>query len=309
MAYSVRTVGLPRETPVLDSAGDLLLRCVGEVANSVVTQTSARDADLTIIHPYHFPFTSTAAGSALESIGRLAPIESNPDALLRRIYGIPAKSAILAVSQENLDRRPWQAFGNLIRKGSVPRLTFWPHEIDPGGFRFPYWWNYVDWPELPRSFSAVRNNFGRLYNLTELIEPQIVKSELDRRQNRAVWLTRHRDFPREPIHIELEKSVPVDVVGNLAFGQKAQVLSRYRYCVVTENSTGYGYETEKLPDAKSAGCIPIGHVPNPLGDFNARSAYFRPPEELPDVLPPMLNERPLLSGLLDYLSLVLDRQR
>ena len=305
MAYSVRVIGLPRETPVLDSAGDLLLRCIGEVVDASVTQTRARDADLTIVYPYHFPFTSTTAGSVLESLRRLAPLESNPESLLRRIYGIPATSLILAVSHENLDRRPWQAFGNLIRESGVPRLTSWPQEIDPGGFRFPYWWNYVDWPELPRALTAVKNNFGRFYNLEKLTEPQPVKSAPESRKNRAVWLTRHRDFPRESIRSELERFVPVDAISDLSFGQKAQILSEYRYCVVTENSAGYGYETEKLPDAKSAGCIPIGHIPNPMGEFNPSSAYFYPPEQLPDVLPPMLNKKPTLAGLLDYLSTLL----
>lgn len=305
MTYSVRRVGLPRRTPVLDSSGDLLLRCIGEVVGASVAQTRDRNANLTVIYPYQFPFTSTVTGSVLESLHRLASPESDPEPLLRRLYGIPARSPILVVSHENLDRRPWQFFGNLIRRSRVPRLTSWPHEIDPEGFRFPYWWNYVDWPELQRACSSVRSNFGRLYKLADLMEPQVVTSVASDRENRAVWLTRHRDFPRESVRIELEKFLPVDFVSDLAFGQKAQVLSRYRYCVVTENSTGYGYETEKLPDAKSAGCIPIGHIPNPLGDFSPRSAYFRPPEVLPDFLPPLLDERPTLSRLLDYLSVVL----
>jgi hypothetical protein len=104
----------------------------------------------------------------------------------------------------------------------------------------------------------------------------------------------------------LSKQIPVDVLANVPHGKKIDVLRKYKYCVVTENSTGYGYETEKTPDAVTAGCVPIGFIANPWSEFNAESTFFDVPRELPEELPALLRQEPKLDGLLEYLGRVLD---
>lgn len=302
MVFRVRILGNTVDATSIDVQSHLLLTCIEGITGSQVVPTSARNADLTIIYPYRWPFSSTTGGTLTDSAGKLSRLFKDPEFTLRRLFGIPRGQRVLAVSHENLDRSPWQFFGNLIRTANVPRLTFWPGEIDPGGFRFPYWWNYVDWPEMPRPAVRAVSRIGRHYSLDELLSPQVLSSHFEHRSNRAIWLTRHLDFPRKGILSTLEKFIPVDVVSNVPWERKGHLLRQYRYCVVTENSPGYGYETEKLPEARSSGCIPIGHIINPFGDFNSHAAFFAPPETLPDRLPPLLSDQPRLTGLLAYLS-------
>jgi len=98
----------------------------------------------------------------------------------------------------------------------------------------------------------------------------------------------------------------VDVVNNVPWGKKLELLQQYKYCVTSENSPGYGYESEKVPEARIAGCIPIGYIANPFSDFNVQAYFFDPPVGEIEILPPLLHERPQISGLLDYLAKVID---
>jgi hypothetical protein len=42
----------------------------------------------------------------------------------------------------------------------------------------------------------------------------------------------------------------------------------YKYAFCCENSSGFGYDSEKIPEAWMAGCIPCGVYLNPYSDFN-----------------------------------------
>lgn len=266
-----------------------------------------RHADLTLLHPYAFPFSSKSAGALTRLL--LAPKSSRGRsdrayALLRRLFEVPRSSKVLAVSHENLDRAPWTLFGDALRSTDLPRLTFWPRSIDPIGFRFPYWWSYVDWPDIPRPRDVSHSRFGEAYDLETLCSPQ--ELELKDRHDRAVWLTNHLDFPRDQIRNHLQQYVQVDIVQDIPWGSKASLLRTYRYCVVSENSPGYGYETEKLPEARLAGCVPIGYEANPFSQFREDSYFFSPPRVLPERLPPLLKSRPNLGPFLEYLASVID---
>jgi hypothetical protein len=305
MPISVALVGYSESAATPHPNTDLLLRCIAAVSGSEVRLCTPSRADLTIMYPYAFPLSSTLGGATLESGVRAALRNPSPEALvglLRRVYRVRRGSRLLAVSHENLDRRPWQVFGNLIRESSIPRLTFWPAEIDPGGFRFPYWWNYVDWPEIPREEAHLWTRFGRLYNLDSLCSDRALPEDFGVRKPRAVWLTRHLDFPRSGILNELRTRLDVDVVRGVPFGKKWEVLQDYQYCVVTENSPGYGYETEKVPEAVVSGCLAVGYIPNPFSDFNPDAASFLPSRPPLDGLPPLLRQRPSLDPLFAYLS-------
>jgi len=286
------------------SPDSLILRCLQRVAGTEVHLVETKQADVVLMHPYRYPFTSTPAGALADAVAKRVRARSGVEAegLLRKIYGIPKRTRILVISHENLDRRPWQAFGNLLLKTDLPRLTFWPQVLDPKGFRFPYWWNYVSWPEFSLTHNVKGTRFGTFYDLDILCEPQDLTEQMSMRLNKAVWLTKHLDFPRKAILDMVTQTTEVDLLQGVPWGGKLERLKDYRFCVTSENSTGYGYETEKLMEARIAGCIPIGYVQNPFSDFNQDAFFFNPPSETVSTLPPLLKERPELNGLLEYLG-------
>jgi len=304
MPLKVSIVGEPSGAPVPNSLDSLILQALGLVGDTPIEIVGRREADLILIYPYRYPFSSTTAGAVLEAGAKrlAARNKGGAEALLRKIYRIPTHVKMLAVSHENLDRRPWQAFGNLIMQTDIPRLTFWPQALDPQGFRFPYWWNYADWPQIPRPNRGKFTRFGAFYDLDVLCEPQDLNNDGHTRQDKAVWLTNHLEFPRGSILDKVKESVEVDVVTGVPWGQKLELLQSYRYCITTENSTGYGYETEKILEARTAGCVPVGYVQNPFSDFASASFFFTPPTITPKSIPPLLKSRPNLAGLLTYLS-------
>lgn len=245
-------------------------------------------------------------GAGLESLEKRSPWRLSDDDFFRRVMRIPKESRILVVSPENLDRRPWEALGHLLSNSEIPRLTFWPEQLDPKGYRFPYWWNYVNWPQIPRPGFARRTRLGILYDPDRLTSPSPLTPDWHSRLHKAVLLSQHHDFPRPQVLNHLSMQIDVDVLSNVPHGHKIDVLRKYKYCVVTENSTGYGYETEKTPDAVVAGCVPIGFVANPWSDFDSDAVFFDVPQDLPPELPALLPSAPELRGLLEYLGRILN---
>jgi len=180
-------------------------------------------------------------------------------------------------------------------------------QIDPGGFRFPYWWNFVDWPEVPREHLFINPRFGSSYDLDTLLSPLDLSASVPGRLDKAILLSRHMDFPRSSIVESIREVVPVEIARNVANGRKQALLRNYRFAVVAENSPGYGYETEKVPEAWVSGCIPVGFVRPPFSDFSEGSTYFTDLMNLPSHLPPLLAERPTLTSLFSYLSWAMER--
>lgn len=283
----------------------LILRVMEKVSGSRIELVEAKHAEIILVHPYKFPFNSTVAGALFEtSANKLSWFRDSDSAefRLRRLFNLPKKVKLLLISHENLDRRPWQVFGNLLTKTNIPRLTFWPEELDPIGFRFPYWWNYIEWPEISRPGYGDKTRFGALYNLDALCSYQNLELDKSFRQEKAVWLTRHLDFPRRSIIAMIEKHMKVDVVRDVPNGEKLELLKSYRFCITSENSVGFGYETEKNLEARIAGCIPVGYIQNPFSDFNPDAFFFTPPVERVSLLPPLLRKEPSLNALFEYLA-------
>ena len=160
----------------------------------------------------------------------------------------------------------------------------------------------MDWPEIPRVSTGISSRVGPYYDLDSLLSIQDFNEDRSKRMKRAVWITNHLDFPRSEILQRMRNQVPVDVVKNVAWGDKLDLLARYEYCVTSENSPGYGYETEKVPEARIAGCIPIAYIANPYSDFNPNAYFFDPPDYEIKVLPPLLTERPNVLGLMEFLA-------
>lgn len=125
MPLKVAVVGQAGPTSASQLRNDLLLRCLALASGSTVDLCRPSQAWLTVVYPYSLPFRSTVAGTLAEASARRLLRRIGPDsaeALLRRIHRIPASSRILAVSHENLDRRPWQVFGDLLRE--LPPATY-----------------------------------------------------------------------------------------------------------------------------------------------------------------------------------------
>jgi hypothetical protein len=216
---------------------------------------------------------------------------------LRWVLGI-GQAKVLFVSHENLDRPYWwNMVGRLLVESDIPRLTFWPKEIDPKGVRFPYWYNYIDWPTYPRE--NLYERFGRLYEIDELMRPlQVTKDRLPY----AIAVGSHLDYPRAALLRSVRATMRVDCFGGMEkkfSGCKLDLMSQYQYAFCPENSAGYGYDTEKLPEAWVAGCLPVGFYLNPFSDFNP--ALFTEQNKL-DVATsqPLLLRRPDLTEIENY---------
>lgn len=206
---------------------------------------------------------------------------------------------------ENLDRPQWAEVGNLLRKSYVPRTTFWPSELDGNGTRVPYWWNYVRWPELPRP-RAQYQRFGCLYELDALLRP-LDRDAVMLKPNRAVLVAANLEFPRDAFVREVSRHVAIDVLGGRvgASPPKIEILRKYRYVLVPENSLGFGYCTEKVPEAWIGNCVPLGVIQQHASDW-AHLGFTLNPDVALSFDSPLLLKRPSLDELMAYVARVLE---
>jgi hypothetical protein len=284
----------------VEQRGDLLLCILSEACGSVVEVVDdIKKAELIIVYPY-------VVGGVYYRIRWVMSI------LFRRLFGVNAdlrwllgvgKKKILVVSHENLDRPYWwNMIGRFLVESNVPRLTFWPKEIDPKGVRFPYWYNYVDWPSYPRD--NLYQRFGRLYQIHELMSP--LKTD-EHRAPYAVAIGSHYDHPRAALLDSVARKMRVDCFGGMGLsftGPKLDLMRKYKYAFCPENSTGYGYDTEKLPEAWVAGCIPIGFYLNPYSEFNPALMNINVDDALVSRLPLLLTA-PSLREIEEYVRAIL----
>lgn len=210
----------------------------------------------------------------------------------------------LILSFENLEHPIWFNFGQMLMESSLPRTSFFPRTKDPNGARFPYWWNFLDWPQFPRPDTAYRR-YGRLYSLEKLMNP-LPKTRF--RKNRACWIGSYEPYePRSSVLAGINRRHGLDVWGGAGrrfLGPKIKILRKYKYAAATENSWGLGYDSEKIPEAWDAGCIPVGMLPQEGSDFNYKILTASLPEKALEV--PLLNKTPDISDLTEYLACLLD---
>jgi uncharacterized protein YjhX (UPF0386 family) len=285
---------------------DLLLCIIAKVSQCTVEITDQiQDADLVIVYPYvvgRFSYRWRWAVAKLTArlVPRLMRLNSPT---LRWLLGI-GQAKVIFVSHENLDRPYWWMWiGSLLVESDIPRLTFWPKEIDSKGVRFPYWYNYVDWPSYPRE--NLYKRFGRLYQIEELMSP--LKAQ-DNRMPYAVAIGSHYDYPRAALLSDVRKIMSVDCFGGMGkrfAGSKLEIMRKYKYAFCPENSSGYGYDTEKLPEAWVAGCIPVGIYLNPYSDFNSKLIDAIDDSDIV-YKQPLLLKMPDLKEIEDYVRAVLE---
>lgn len=263
------------------------------VASRPVQLTAnSTDADLTIVLPFDL------AEPLRRRRGFLKTKAPSFEALVESVW---SHGATLFVSFENLQHPAWAELGNLLSKSSLRRLTSYPRVIDPVGERFPYWWNFLNWPEYPRP-EADYPRYGRHYSLARLMEP-VPRATPSARLDRACWVGSYTTGIRESLLDHVERTYGLDRYGEAGArfsGPKSVVLEKYRYCVAAENSFGFGYDTEKLPEAWDAGCVPVGTFCQPMSDFNPRALDPKDPASAHSH--PLLLQAPDARPLLDYLD-------
>lgn len=289
---------------------NLLFAVIESVAESAVILTHNRtEADLNVLNVFDLrdllrrSKQSTGTGSSWLKPSRQRPgSEAGLDAMLAEA-GIRGPTIVQAF--ENLDRPQWAEIGSLLRKSNVPRTTFWPSALDGNGTRVPYWWNYVQWPELPRP-RAQYQRFGCLYELDALLRP-LDRDAVMLKPNRAVLVAANLEFPRDEFVREVSRHVAIDVLGGRvgASPPKIEILRQYRYVLVPENSLGFGYCTEKVPEAWIGNCVPLGVIQQHASDW-AHLGFTLNPDVALSFDSPLLLKRPSLDELMAYVARVLE---
>jgi hypothetical protein len=271
-----------------------LLNCLLEevTGRPVRLVADANSADISILTPFDVKRIFRRAGQRF--LGNFVSTD-----LTQAVRKMPLSPRVLFVSFENLQHPAWREIGSAILSSRLPRLTAFPNSIDPAGERLPYWWNYLDWEKFPRpSFQPVR--YGRLYSLQKFLEP-LPKTK--GRLEKACFVGSYAGGPRELMLTQAERDFGLDRYGEAGErfeGPKVSVLEKYRYSVGAENSFGFGYDTEKLPEVWDAGCLPVATFAQPMSDFNPLAIVPGDPSSA--YKNPLLLKEPSPKRVLDYLD-------
>jgi hypothetical protein len=134
-------------------------------------------------------------------------------------------------------------------------------------FRLPHWYMYVNWWGQP-NFPHARISKERLFHKHNP-EDVLARNEFccivigNAVSNRIETFKKLNDY--KPVHGYGR------VFGKPYNGFKVDLLEKYRYNICFENSIYPGYVTEKLLEAKVAGCIPIYYGTETANtDFNEK---------------------------------------
>lgn len=265
--YKVFYVGHGSQSQPTHVIDDLLLRIIQKIVGKEVKLSSnMNDADLVLVYPYIASSLFFKIKWATSMLAATLHLVKRDSISLRWLLGVKNKK-VLFVSHENLNRPYWwNMLGRFLINSDLPRLTFWPTVVDPDGARFPYWYNYIDWPAYPRNAGYPR--FGRFYKIEELCAPLMLSSN---RLDRAIAISSHLDHPRSTLLKTLQSKFQIDIFGSAGSkfeGSKLDLMQKYKFAFCPENSAGFGYETEKIPEAWVAGCVPIGIFLNPFSQFD-----------------------------------------
>jgi hypothetical protein len=154
-------------------------------------------------------------------------------------------------------------------------LTFEPTDLEKGNIRLPLWMIYINkykltseqCPILPVGISNLQNN--EWYNTKKTQFCVTPFSAIHK--NRVEFFNLFNTY--KPTH---GFGLPF---GNGDHGRnqlkKYYIIAPYKFCMAYENTDKLGYVTEKILQAKTAGCIPIywGHE-YVLEDFNPDSFVY-----------------------------------
>nr|WP_255532916.1 glycosyltransferase family 10 [Polynucleobacter sp. CS-Odin-A6] len=145
--------------------------------------------------------------------------------------------------------------------------------------RLPYWMEMIDWSH-EGLMGNINPRYGQLLNLERLQSP--LGNQFLTREQKCILLSSHLREPRASALSALQKLMPVDGFGpyfdkkikdhHSSNFLKKDILARYAYNLCPENGLYPGYVTEKIPEAFTAGCLPITYVDRAVNvDFNPRA--------------------------------------
>lgn len=134
-------------------------------------------------------------------------------------------------------------------------------------FRLPHWFLYINWWNTP-NFPHARISLDQLYT-------NPIPEDVWNRKEFCSIVIGNPVQNRLEVASKLNAYKPVHgygrVFGNFYEGCKVNLLENYKFNICFENSITDGYVTEKLLEAKVAGCIPIYYGdPSVKIDFNEK---------------------------------------
>lgn len=160
-------------------------------------------------------------------------------------------------------------------------LSFDHESYNDRNFRLPHWYLYINW------WGA--ENFPHATISKEKLFAQHNPEEVYARKNFCNIVIGNPVSNRLEVANKLNEYKPVHgfgrVFGRPYDGSKVDLLENYRYNICFENDIYPGYVTEKLLQAKVAGCIPIYYGTDSANlDFNGKCflnyTQFKDPESL-----------------------------
>lgn len=148
-------------------------------------------------------------------------------------------------------------------------ITFDYDDFGDRNVRLPLWYLYVNW----WGDECLKDNIS-LDEANRKFDPV----EVYNRENFCCIMIGNPVQNRIEVAQSLNTYKPVQgygaVFNNRFTGKKLDLLQNFRYNICFENSLYDGYHTEKLLEAKLAGCIPIYYGPDSASlDFN-KSCYI-----------------------------------
>lgn len=165
-------------------------------------------------------------------------------------------------------------------------------------FRLPHWYMYVNW--------WGEANFQHARISKEKLMYTHTPEEVLARENFCSIIIGNPVNNRIEVAQKLDTYKPVHgygkVFGRPYSGCKVDLISKYRYNICFENSIYPGYITEKLLEAKVAGCIPIYYGSDTVStDFNTNCfidyTQIANPQHLLEKIIKIENNRPLFNEL------------
>jgi len=187
-------------------------------------------------------------------------------------------------------------------------------------FRLSHWYLYINWWNEP--------NFPHATISLEQLNYKWDPEEIYNRNGFCSIMIGNPVQNRIEVAEKLNSYKPVHgygkVFGNPYDGDKVKLLENYRWNICFENSIYDGYITEKLLQAKVAGCIPLYYGPEVSSDFNSNcilNANELNRNRLPDSIlefvsdlendkekfikkasEPLFNQMPTMDSLYNFLS-------
>jgi hypothetical protein len=130
-------------------------------------------------------------------------------------------------------------------------------------FRFPLWYTYINWwPEkfYPEQIVGDPKYIVDINSLSKAPADKEINDFISRKMFGCMVVTNSTEL-RSMTYNSLSNIDRVDGYGamfnNYYTGNKMDILKNYKFNVCFENTLSDGYVTEKLFEAKLAGCIPI----------------------------------------------------